>query len=59
MRTLAIRQNHVKLALYRQLTNVLALSLGVAVIFMLWSLYIHIFQVCGLDELPDTPFRNA
>lgn len=49
MRTLSIRQNHVKLALYRQLTNVLALSLGVAVLFMLWSLYIHVFQRCMTD----------
>ncbi|KAI6176612.1 hypothetical protein M3Y97_00817200 [Aphelenchoides bicaudatus] len=49
MRTLSIRQNHVKLALYRQLTNVLALSLGVAVIFMMWSLYIHVFQRCMTD----------
>jgi hypothetical protein len=49
MRTLSIRQNHVKLALYRQLTNVLALSLGVAVLFMLWSLYVHVFQRCMTD----------
>jgi hypothetical protein len=53
MRTLTIRQNHIKLALYRQFTNVLALSLAVSVVFMIWSLYIHVFQKCmsGWKEL--------
>jgi hypothetical protein len=49
MRTLSIRQNHVKLILYRNFTNVLAISLGIAVLFMIWSLYIHVVQRCMID----------
>lgn len=38
-----------KLNLYRHFTNVLALAMGFAVLFMLWSLYIHILQRCMQD----------
>ncbi|CAD5213967.1 unnamed protein product [Bursaphelenchus okinawaensis] len=62
MRALRVRRNEVKLSLYRQFTNVLALAMGFAVIFMLWSLYIHIVQHCMEDwkELwVDTAFWHV
>ena len=49
MRSLRIRKNEVKLALYRHFTNVLCLAVLVAVGYMMWSIYIHSIQYC----LPD------
>ncbi|KAH7732360.1 Protein C52B9.4 [Aphelenchoides avenae] len=39
----------VKLNLYRHFTNVLGMALGVAVLYMMWSLWMHIFQYCMSD----------
>jgi hypothetical protein len=49
MRSLRMRRNEVKLALYRYFTNVLFGAVFVAVIYMMWSIYIHSIQYC----LPD------
>ncbi|KAE9556109.1 hypothetical protein FO519_000743 [Halicephalobus sp. NKZ332] len=49
MRSLRIRKNEVKLALYRYFTNVLCVAIIVAVVYMMWSIYIHSIQYC----LPD------
>lgn len=49
MRSLRMRRNEVKLSLYRYFTNVLFGSVFVAVIYMMWSIYIHSIQYC----LPD------
>jgi len=49
MRSLRIRKNEIKLALYRHFTNVLCLAVLVAVGYMMWSIYIHSIQYC----LPD------
>ncbi|KAI6241689.1 hypothetical protein M3Y99_00330500 [Aphelenchoides fujianensis] len=59
MRALRLRRNEVKLDLYRRFTNVLAFALGVSILFMLWSLYIHVVQKCmtGWKQLwIDTAF---
>ncbi|KAI6187775.1 hypothetical protein M3Y98_00281200 [Aphelenchoides besseyi] len=62
IRALRVRRNLVKLNLYRHFTNVLAFSLGVSILFMLWSLYVHIVQRCltGWKELwIDTAFWHV
>uniref|UniRef100_A0A7E4ULE5 Transmembrane receptor, eukaryota n=1 Tax=Panagrellus redivivus TaxID=6233 RepID=A0A7E4ULE5_PANRE len=46
MRSLRMRRNDVKLALYRHFTNVLCLSVVVAVVYMIWSIYIHSIRRC-------------
>ncbi len=45
-RTLRLRRNLVKLALYRQFTNALVLSVLASVIFMLWSIKYHKLEDC-------------
>jgi len=54
MRALAMRRNVIKLALYRHFTNVLSMALFVAVIYMLWSLYMHLWQEC-MSSFIDQP----
>uniref|UniRef100_A0A914HNY0 Transmembrane protein 87A n=1 Tax=Globodera rostochiensis TaxID=31243 RepID=A0A914HNY0_GLORO len=49
MRALRLRRNEVKLNLYRHFTNVLGIALFVAVLYMLWSLYVHLLQNCMKD----------
>ncbi|KAL3078381.1 hypothetical protein niasHS_012042 [Heterodera schachtii] len=49
MRSLRLRRNEVKLNLYRHFTNVLGIGLSVAVLYMLWSLYVHLLQKCMRD----------
>lgn len=45
-RTLRLRQNEVKLWLYRHFTNTLLLCIVLSVIFFLWSLKTHSFNEC-------------
>jgi hypothetical protein len=46
MRSLRMRRNEIKLALYRNFTNFLFGAVFVAVIYMMWSIYIHSVQYC-------------
>ena len=46
MRALRMRRNEIKLSLYLHFTNVLGMGLFVAVLYMLWSLWMHLFQYC-------------
>lgn len=45
-RTLRLRRNLVKLALYRHFTNTLVFSVFASVIFMLWSIKFHKMEEC-------------
>ncbi len=49
-RTLRLRRNVVKLALYRHFTNVLVLSVLASVLFMLWSIKFHKLEDCLTGE---------
>ncbi|GMR60459.1 hypothetical protein PMAYCL1PPCAC_30654 [Pristionchus mayeri] len=49
MRTLKLRRNEVKLTVYRHLMNTLIFAVAGSVIFMIWSLYEHIFPICLQD----------
>lgn len=49
MRALRMRRNEVKLQLYTHFTNVLGMGLFIAVLYMLWSLWMHLFQYCMKD----------
>ncbi|GMT36853.1 hypothetical protein PFISCL1PPCAC_28150 [Pristionchus fissidentatus] len=49
MRTLKLRRNEVKLTVYRHFMNTLLFAVVGSVIFMLWSLYEHIFPICLQD----------
>ena len=45
-RTLRLRRNVVKLALYRNFTNTLFFAVITSVIFMMWSIKFHKYQEC-------------
>ncbi|KAF8354247.1 hypothetical protein PRIPAC_95870 [Pristionchus pacificus] len=49
MRTLKLRRNEVKLTVYRHFMNTLIFAVVGSVIFMVWSLYEHIFPICLQD----------
>ncbi|KAF7634810.1 hypothetical protein Mgra_00005703 [Meloidogyne graminicola] len=49
MRALRLRRNEVKLSLYLHFTNVLGMGLFIAVLYMFWSLWMHLFQYCMKD----------
>lgn len=48
-RALRLRRNEVKLSLYRHFTNTLIFAVLASVIFMGWSLSMHIFTTCLKD----------
>ncbi|CAK5087275.1 unnamed protein product [Meloidogyne enterolobii] len=49
MRALRLRRNEVKLSLYLHFTNVLGMGLFISVLYMFWSLWMHLFQYCMKD----------
>uniref|UniRef100_A0A0N5AW21 Lung seven transmembrane receptor family protein n=1 Tax=Syphacia muris TaxID=451379 RepID=A0A0N5AW21_9BILA len=49
MRTLRVRRNEVKLAVYRHFTNALCFAVTISAVFMMWTIYIHNFQKCLTD----------
>lgn len=49
MRSLRMRRNEVKYALYRNFTNILCIAVFAAVIHMSWSIYIHSIERCLSD----------
>uniref|UniRef100_A0AC34Q679 Transmembrane protein 87A n=1 Tax=Panagrolaimus sp. JU765 TaxID=591449 RepID=A0AC34Q679_9BILA len=49
MRSLRMRRNEVKYALYRNFTNILCVAVFAAVIHMSWSIYIHSIEHCLSD----------
>lgn len=48
-RALRLRRNEVKLSLYRHFTNTLIFAVLASVVFMAWSLIMHIFTTCLKD----------
>jgi len=48
-RTLRLRRNAVKLALYQHFTNTLIFAVATSLIFMLWSIYFHQMATCLTD----------
>lgn len=46
MRALRMRRNEVKHSIYRHFTNILCISVVIAVVYMMWSIYIHSIEYC-------------
>ncbi|CAD6189007.1 unnamed protein product [Caenorhabditis auriculariae] len=62
MRTLRLKRNEVKLSVYRHFTNTLIFAVLSSIVFMVWSMFYHIFPTCRVDwkELwVDTAFWHV
>lgn len=45
-RTLRLRNNELKLNVYRHFTNTILFAIGASILFMIWSLKSHLFTTC-------------